>query len=123
MKTITKILFVSIALLFVNQTFSQENTLEDKAATLTQNMQEQIGFSDEVAEKVYDINLEFVTKTDELKQSDTSKFKKFKSLKKLDENRDKALKDVLTKEEYETFKKNKSENRKTFKEKIKESRN
>lgn len=117
-KNITLVLFVLLG----NFAFSQEISNEDKAIEMTQNMQEQIGFSDEAYAKVYDVNLEFVNKTQELKQRDVSKFKKFKALKKMDDKRNKDLKDVLTKAEYELFEKNKSDNRKAFKDRLKDTR-
>lgn len=122
MKTCFKNITLVLLVLLGNFAFSQEISNEDKAIEMTQNMQEQIGFSDEAYAKVYDVNLEFVNKTQELKQRDVSKFKKFKALKKMDDKRNKDLKDVLTKAEYELFEKNKSDNRKAFKDRLKDTR-
>lgn len=122
MKTCFKNITLVLLVLLGNFAFSQEISNEDKAIEMTQKMQEQIGFSDEAYAKVYDVNLEFVNKTQELKQRDVSKFKKFKALKKMDDKRNKDLKDVLTKAEYELFEKNKSDNRKAFKDRLKDTR-
>jgi len=117
-----KILTLIAFMFFTNIIFSQDKTNEEKASEMTKQMQTQIGFNDETYAKVYEENLNFVTNTQELKQSDATKIEKFKSLKKYDETRDKALKEILTEEEFKLFIENKSKNRQSFKERLKASR-
>ncbi|WP_053971413.1 hypothetical protein [Mangrovimonas sp. ST2L15] len=121
MRTLTMI-FLAIVMLFVGKSYAQDQTPEEKATALTENMQEQIGFSDETYKKVYEVNLTFATKTQSLKTQDLSKMKKFQALKDLDEERDTSLKQILTEDEYDAFQDHKKENRKTMKEKFKASR-
>lgn len=118
-----KILIVLGCMLLGSYSFSQDDmSNEERATETTKMMQTQIGFNEETYAKVYDVNLQFVTKNQELKQSDVSKFKKFNALKKHDKERNKALKDILTKDEYKAFKKHKSDNRSAFKDRFKATR-
>ncbi len=100
--------------------FSQDKSNEEKVTDVTKQMQSQIGFNDETYTKVYDVNLEFVTKIEKLKNSDDFKITKFRALKEYDEKRKKDLKSVLTKEEYKEFEKHRSENMAVFKGRLKE---
>lgn len=115
-------LLVPVVICLVSQfIFSQEkSTAEESAETLTMEMQKKIGFSDEVRDQIYQINLEFVSETQKLKSDeDSSKVSKFRTLKKLDSKRDDSLKKVLTEEEFKAFKEFKTENRQSFKERYK----
>lgn len=119
----TKIAFSLFFFIFSFSVFAQEKTNEQMAEEMTKHMKSQIDFNDENYDKIYQINLDFVSQTAELK-SDTQlgKIEKVKKLKELDENRDKQLKEVLTEEEYKKFQDNKSENKKTMKERFGQSR-
>lgn len=122
MKKLKAVITVML-LVFTTYSFSQDKTAEEKALEITKNMKEQINFSDDKEAKVNAINLDFINQTEKIKTEEISKISKFKSLKKADEERDIKLKEILSKEEYELFKDNKSKNRKKIKDKIKESRN
>jgi len=123
MKTWARFLVLMVICLIGQIVLSQEgDSLEEKATNLTSNMQEKIGFSADVKSKVYDINLKFINDSHKLKSDETSKLEKFKSLRKLDNERDDSLKEIFTKEEFEAFQKFKEENRETMKEKFKEAR-
>lgn len=117
-----KILIVLGCMLLGSYSFSQDMSNEERATEITKTMQTQIGFNEETYAKVYDVNLQFVSKNQELKQRDVSKFKKFKALRKNDKKRKKALKDILTKDEYKAFKKHRSDNRSAFKDQFKATR-
>lgn len=124
MKVLSRLLIATLLSLVSISMSSQElNTIEEKAADLTSKMQEAIGFSNENKDKVYDINVDFLSKMQSLKLEEDSKIKKFKGLKQLDEKRDKALKEIFNKEEFESFEKFKEENKETIKQKFKAARN
>ncbi|MDK2772641.1 MAG: hypothetical protein KYX68_10510 [Flavobacterium sp.] len=119
-----KKIIILLLMLIVNiVTFAQEKTADEKATELTKKMKEQVGFKDEVTEKVQAVNLEFVKKTEEIKASDSGKMSKMKEFKAADENRDTKLKEVLSEDEYAKFKDKKSDNRKELKERFKANRN
>jgi len=101
----------------------KQKTPEEKATLMTQTLKEQIQFSDEKEEEVYEINLKFVNDLKTVKEKDISKYKKVKELKALDNERNNALKDVLTEGEYKLYKDNKPKNRKAFREKFNSLRN
>ena len=119
----TKIALSLFFFIFSFSIFAQEKTNEQMAEEMTKHMKSQIDFNDENYDKIYKINLDFVSQTAELKSDNQmGKIEKVKKLKELDENRDKQLKGVLTEEEYKKFQNNKSENKKTMKEKFGQSR-
>ncbi len=103
--------------------FAQEKTTEERATEMTEKMKEQIGFNEDTQKKVQEINLDFVTKTEEIKKTDSSRMTKFKELKTLGEERESQLKEVLTEEEFDAFKEHQSENRKELKQRFKANRN
>ncbi|AWM14382.1 hypothetical protein NHF50_11175 [Flavobacterium sp. NRK F10] len=114
---------VLLAVFFVSfGAFAQEKTTEEKATEMTERMKEQIGFNEETEKKVQEINLDFVTKTEEIKEKDSGRMTKFKELKALGEERETQLKEVLTEEEFEAFKDHKTENRKEMKQRFKANR-
>lgn len=121
MRNFVKLLVLTILCLVSQFISSQEkSTTEERAETLTRDMQKKIGFSDEVKDQVYQINLEFVMETQKLKsEEDLSKVSKFRTLKKLDSERDYALEKIFTEEELKAFKEFKIENRESLKERYK----
>ncbi|MCG2792639.1 MAG: hypothetical protein L6262_03700 [Weeksellaceae bacterium] len=118
-----QLFFTVILFLCSFKGFSQNKTTAEKADELTKNMKSQIKFVNEKQDAVYAINLDFVTKLEQLKSQEGSKLTKIQNLKKLDSERDIQLKKVLSADEFKLFTDNKSKNRKTFKEHFKDSKN
>lgn len=92
------------------------------AKAVTENMKEQLSLNDGQAAKVQQINLDFLQKAIENKESGKSKVEKAKKLKQLDDDRDKKLESVLSKEQFKKFVATKSENRKKMREHFEENK-
>ncbi len=113
-KSAAKAMLVAAALLFV---FTATATAQDKDALSNLNtyMKEQLSLNDSQAAKVNDINRVFMQKTKENEKTNLSKLDKAKKVKLYEEDRDKKLESVLTKEQYKTFIANRAENTKRLK--------
>ena len=123
MKKTISITLIALVLLISSTITAQEKqkTPEEKATLMTQTLKEQIQFSDETEEAVYEINLKFVNDLSAVKDKDISKYKKAQELKALDQERNAALKEVLTEEEYKLYEDNKPKNRRALRDKFKSS--
>jgi len=98
-----------------------QDTKKDKAAkALTDTMRTQLSLDDAQYSKVYDINADFMGKLAGMKGSSDSKMAKFKKLKAIDEDRDNALKAVLSAEQFKSFQEFKKQNRQEMKARLKE---
>jgi hypothetical protein len=64
---------------------------------------------------VYDVNVRFANELSTEKASGASKMALLKKMKSLDKQRDKELKDILSKEQYDIYSGNKKDNRKQLK--------
>lgn len=113
-KSAAKAMLVAAALFFV---FTTTATAQDKDALSNLNtyMKEQLSLNDSQAAKVNDINRVFMQKTKENEKTNLSKLDKAKKVKLYEEDRDKKLESVLTKEQYKTFIANRAENTKRLK--------
>lgn len=89
---------------------------KDALANLNAYMKEQLSLNDSQAVKVNDINRVFMQKTKENEKGNLSKLDKAKKVKLYEEDRDKKLQSVLTKEQYKMFIANRAENTKRLKE-------
>jgi hypothetical protein len=103
------------ALLFM---FTTTAAAQDKDALTGLNtyMKEQLSLNDSQAAKVNEINRAFMQKAKENEKTNLSKLDKAKKIKLYEEERDKKLQSVLTKEQYKTFIANRAENTKKLKE-------
>ncbi|RZJ67460.1 MAG: hypothetical protein EOO50_05590 [Flavobacterium sp.] len=116
-------LFIMVFLATVSTGFAQKATSDQQALALTEKMQTQIKFNDDTKAKVYAINLDFIVKTQQLRDSDAGKAQKFKSLKSYDDKRATELKKVLTPSEYKLFETFREENREEMKQRYKDRKN
>lgn len=107
---LTVVLFVSM-----NVLYAQDKSNEERAKMLTENMKKNLSLADDQYEKAYTINLAFVTKASQIRNSGGGRLGKARKLKSADGDRDKMLKGVLTEEQYKKFKEQKAENREEMK--------
>jgi hypothetical protein len=73
--------------------------------------------------QVYDINLDFISKLGAAKQNTGGKMAKFKMMKDADQNRDAAMKKILTDDQFKNYQTNKQENRKELKDRYRNKQN
>lgn len=112
MKT-TTLLFVAW-LAFSNIAFSQDS--KTQAQKMTDKMKTNLSLTDEQAKEVLPINESFTESMAALKKSSEGKLAKYQKFKEADDQRDSALKKLLSKEQYLLFKEQKEENREALKE-------
>jgi hypothetical protein len=104
-------LFLSIS----GASFAQETKKEQAAKMLTDTMKTQLSLNDDQYKQVYDINLDFISKLGAAKQDAGGKMAKFKKMKEVDQDRDAAMKKILTEDQFKSFQEHKKENRKELK--------
>lgn len=121
-KKLFVLLFTVFAFGIIMPAAAQTKSSEDRARALTDRMKENLTLSEDQYSKVYNINLAFVNKTSSLRDSGGGRLAKARKLKDADGERDKALKGVLTEEQYKTYKNQKDENRQEMKKRLKERR-
>ena len=113
---------LAFIMLFSAGAFAQERTTEEKAKEITEKMKADLSLSGSQPDRVYAINYDFVQKVEKGKAEEASRRDKLKKLKALDEERDAALKEVLTSEQFEKFESGKKEKRQKLKEDFKQRR-
>lgn len=103
--------------------FAQDGSKKDQVTkAITDTMQVHLSLNDDQYKKVYDINAQFMTKMAGIKQDSGGKLAKLQKFKAADQERDAALKPVLTDDQYKKYLQNKKERREEMKEKYKESK-
>lgn len=95
----------------------KNTTPEERADAQTEMMEETLGLDSEQKEKVHAVNLKYARKTGEVFSSQTPRFRKFRKLKAISSDKDKALKAVFTDQQFETYQKSKEEMKAKLKEK------
>lgn len=120
MKTLT--ILLALFLFITGASFAQDSNADQKAKALTDRMKTQLTLSDDQYKQTYDINLTFVTKLSTVKEDGGGKMSKFKKLKSVDEERDAALKKVLTEQQFKDFQTQKKQNREEMKSRYKSSK-
>lgn len=118
----TRTLLLALFLLIAGASFAQDGSADQKAKALTDRMKTQLTLNDDQYKQAYDINLNFVTKLGGIKEDAGSKMSKFKKLKSVDEERDAALKKVLTEQQFKEFQTQKKENREEMKARYKNNK-
>ena len=93
---------------------------EDRAQMQTEFMTEKLELSEDQVPQVLTINLTAAKKIDEVMQL-TNKMKKFKAFRSAMMEKDEALKDILTKDQFKLYKESKEEMKKAIKQKRKEN--
>ena len=117
---IMRFTLLSLLILSVQSVYAQEKSNEERAKTLTEKMKGNLSLQDEQYGKVYTINLAFVNKATQVRNSGGGRLGKARKLKDADGERDKMLKGVLTGEQYKKYKEQKAENRKEMKKRLEE---
>ncbi|MCL3782488.1 hypothetical protein EMN47_19060 [Prolixibacteraceae bacterium JC049] len=92
---------------------------KERAEMQTAIMKEKMELTDDQEVQVMEVNLRAAKRMDEMKQL-TDKMKKFKTFRSIISEKDKALKKILTKEQFKMYEKSKKEMKKLLKEKSKE---
>lgn len=111
----TSHLFLSKTLLFISVFFVTtctyaQNQSDIKAVKITDNMNEQLTLSNQQYDQILDLNKKYLKKTDDLKNNESGSVKR-ESFSKVINEWDSELEKVLTKEQYEKYKENKSKAR------------
>ncbi len=119
-------LFKSLTVVFAALFFSCASNAQDKTTQadtkITDRLKSQLNLTDVHYNKSYNINLEFIKKAKEVKDSPAGRREKMGVLKEADAKRDAAMKEILTDKQYRLFLEKKTENRKKMREAIKQRR-
>lgn len=119
MKTIIRIgvSFVLTAILsagaFAQNKMTDEQKQEAKARY--EQYKQKLNLTDEQSKKVDAINATYFEGIAELKKSNASKLSKYRKFKTLNADRDKKMKEVLTKEQFKIYKQQQEERKEEFK--------
>lgn len=100
----------------------RNSTPEEKGKVLTEWMHDELKLDSSVVKSAYEINLKYAKLNQVVMSSDKGKLKKLKEMKANSESKDKELKKIFTKEQYDKYQKRKDELLELMKEKIKEKR-
>ena len=92
---------------------TDEQTKEAKAKY--EEYKQKLNLNEDQSKKVDAINTTYFEGIAELKSSKASKLSKYKKFKSLSSERDKQMKDVLTKDQYKTYKEQQDERKEEFK--------
>jgi hypothetical protein len=114
-------LLVIIACAGFTQLHAQDKSKE-RAQRLTDTMTIRLGLTADQIPKVQAINEEFATKAADVKNSGAGKLGKFKKIKSAGKDRNEALKEVLTDEQYKQYLEQQKETREEMKQKYKEKK-
>jgi len=112
---------ISFALaLLISATVLAQSKLTDEqnkeAKAKYQEYKQQLNLNEDQSKKVDVINTTYFQGIAELKTSDAPKLSKYRKFKSLSSERDKQMKDVLTKDQYKTYKEQQKEMKDEFKE-------
>lgn len=99
---------------------AQDTKKEIVAKRMTDSMTVQLGLTEDQTSKVLAINEEFAGKAADIRNEGGDKFAKLKKLKAARSEHDKALKSVLTEQQFKEYKANKKENKAAAKERYKQ---
>ncbi|SFW89631.1 hypothetical protein [Chitinophaga sancti] len=121
-----KIGLVALFVLFLGMcqgAFAQDGSRKDQATkAITDTMQVHLSLNDDQYKKVYDINAQFLTKLGSIKQDGGGKLAKFQKLKSADQERDAALKPVLSDDQFKKYQEFKKARREEMRENYKNSK-
>jgi Spy/CpxP family protein refolding chaperone len=96
--------------------FTEEQKKELKAKL--DAYKEKLNFSDEQKSKVEEVNMEYMEALSKIKEDGGSRMSRYKKFKQANNNRDKKMKEILTKEQYKIYKEHQEE----FKEELRARR-
>ncbi|MFT3949733.1 MAG: hypothetical protein QM763_22405 [Agriterribacter sp.] len=123
-KSVVTMGFMAVAMLISVSSFAQEKmqhkTPEEKAKMMSDKMKTELTLTDEQYQKVQAINLDFATKTKDIKKDGADKSAWIEKVKPLEDERTAALKGVLTPEQFTKYESLKEEMKGKMKDKQKE---
>jgi hypothetical protein len=96
----------------------KKTTPQQRATLLTKLMQEKLGLSGDTLQKVSAINLEYANKTQTILQSADRPLEEMREMKQLDEQKDAALKQALSADQFQQYQSAKQELRQQFEQRI-----
>jgi Spy/CpxP family protein refolding chaperone len=123
MKTAFPFLLLVIILLIPASTFAQGQLSEgQKKETLERYKSNMalLNLTEDQKPEVQAIEKEFFDAVSSLRNSDGSKMEKYRRFKTINKNRDKQMKEVLTKEQYRVFKDNQEQTKKNLRQRRKQ---
>jgi len=101
-------------------TFAQKKTNEERAKQLTDKMKTELKLNDAQYQKVYTANLDFINKTSKAREEQqANRAEKMKTMKSYGDERDTALKGVLSEQQFTSYQEMKKERKEEMKEKMK----
>ncbi|HEX2628665.1 MAG TPA: hypothetical protein VHM26_06635 [Chitinophagaceae bacterium] len=101
LSTLTLLLFISVTSLHAQETKANAT---DRAKKMTDQMKTELSLSDSSYTNVYAINLKYAEKNSEIMSGAEGRLAKLKSLKASNEEKEKEMKAVLTKEQFKKYK-------------------
>lgn len=123
-KSVITMAFMAAIMLVCIPSFAQEKmqqkTPEEKAKMISDKMKTELALTDEQYQKVQVINLDFATKSKDIKKEGTDKSAWAEKIKPLDEERTTALKGILTPEQFAKYESMKENMKSKMKDKHKE---
>jgi len=97
----------AMGFLTLNSSLQAESKLteeqKEEALVRFETLQEKLSLTDEQSPKVEEINMTYFGELRELRESGSSRLKKYREFKGIDSKRDKAMKAVLSKEQYKVY--------------------
>ncbi len=84
-----------------------ETSPEERAEMQTNNMKEKLSLSEDQYQQVYDINLKYAHKMQNIYNADQGKLHRLKSMKAVSEDKDGEMKRVLSSQQYEAYREQK----------------
>ena len=106
MKKIVAIAF-SLGFITLNSSLQAQAKLteeqKEEALARFETLQEKLSLTNEQSPKVQEINMTYFEELRELRESESSRVLKFRKFKGIDSKRDKAMKAVLSKEQYKVY--------------------
>lgn len=118
-KSAVTLMFILSCLFVTTQLSAQEKqrmSPEERAKSMTEKMKTDLVLTDAQYQPVYDINLKYAQKNQEIMKGSSSREEKMKAIKASNDEKDQELKGVLTDEQYTKYLKNKDEKKAKAKE-------
>jgi hypothetical protein len=100
--------------------FMTETTPAERAQFQTDYMKENLSLKGDQVTKVHDVNLKYAEKMQEAYEAPTGKQQKINSMKRINAEKEAALKLILSVDQYGTYEKNKEAMREKIKSRIKD---
>lgn len=108
---ISMMFFVALTISAQAQTSKPKLTEEQKKELKAKldAYKEKLNLSDEQKPKVEEVNMEYMEALSKIKEDGGSKMSRYKKFKQASNNRDKKMKEILTKEQYKIYKEHQEE--------------